>query len=550
MKYSKFTLLRLYWFSFKDRGVVLPITIGLGLIAVLVGTIMLTRSFRDQTSVVASQLTTGSQAIAELGVTRSLDLINQFRAIASVPPCGSSWKNGECGNNSTPSWYAVTNETIQTKETKTTEDIKLSSLINDVTSPARTFSASVTNADIPSCTAQENTNTKTVANFANQKWQNTTRGQFRLVNYVYDGKAPDDANDNVGTLTVEGGIGQTSGNITPNQTAGTGITRLEVAFPVRLQPPWGLWIRGGESAPLDHQTMTVPKQGVKADIRDSGCADDTSDKTARVTEINSLLSQGVKYVSTPGKYFGDLFPQPSFDNFEFFPPEGGELKISSGDRTISKGGDYYIIQNTNNDGRSIDISGDGRLLVNAPGQRVRIYLAGELYLDGANRNRPVIEVTKGTTLELYVDGRRIQVLGNSLVKNAPENTPDNFQIYTPADSTGTHGETAFTLQGIFENVFVFAPNQILTQSGSKDKPGRFTGTLWARSWRGSGDSGEVEFTQGKPPVFKNLAIACKSGKKYDSCEEADKRSIEDISINTIGKIISWRRCEATGDRCP
>lgn len=523
MKSSRFILWQIYCSNHKDQGLALPIAIALGLIAALIGTIMLTQSFRDQTTVATSQSANKSESLAELGVTRSLDLINQNRAIASVNICGGVWNSGQCTNAANnASWATVGNNTP-------TSNSRLDNLINDVKKPAKTLpiNTTVTDTDIPSCTANL-VNTTPITNFANQLWRNISEnapdGQFRLINYLYDSGNADNKDDGVGTLTVEGGIGQTSDSNNSIQTTGTGITRLEVKFPVELQPPWGLWL----------QDQLTASTGVKvdADVRDSRCGQSATDINNFRKDIQIQNKDNSRsYIITPGKAFPTVSSPVVLPNTN---RQKASLSISSGMTTLTASGSPHYYKTNTTDNNSLKISGQGKLRVNAPGQTVAIILEGNLDINTINPTQPAIEVTEGTTLIIYASASStISIEGNSLLKNHDNNTPDKFQIYLSGATGGGNTSKWIAINGSakLDNVFIFGPLIKLTQEDAT----RVTGTLWLKSWEGRNSA---QFIQGKAPVLSNLAVVLRPG------NASAVPTLESISVNKINDLSSWRHCQA------
>lgn len=516
MKPYRFMLWWIYCLHAKNRGSALPIALVVGLIAALVGTLMLAESFRDRTDIVTRQSASSSEALAELGVTRSLDRINSFRAIASVPACGGSWNtSGQCTDNTNPSWFTVSNPVP-------TGTYRLDNLISDLTKPAKTLlnNTTVTAADIPSC-IPITVNATTVSGFANQVWQDAFSdpkdGQFRLIDYNYNAVDSDNRNDGTGTLTVEGRIGQGGSGSTATATAQTGTARLQVQFPVQLEPPWGLWIQTGLTAATGVR--------VNADVRHSGCGQTASDiNDFRTTNQGSSW----KYAITPDKLFG-----PSPDPPVVAPADQSpSLSISTGITTLTAAGSPYHYQIDNVvDKNSMVISGMGRLRANAPGQRVEIVLPGNLRVKTSNPTQEAIEVTEGTTLVIYVAGSVI-IEQNSLLKNHDNNRPSNFQLY----HTGASGVITLSSNTNIDNAFIFAPNTTLTQQNTS----QIRGTMWLGSWVGQ-DS--AEFTQGPDPLLSTLMIIVRRP------TGSPITTLEDISLNRIGnngRLSSWRRCSTSG----
>jgi hypothetical protein len=177
-----------------ERGVVLPIALGLGAIMSLVALIMLVRSHNDQTSVVTRDAIAKSEVVAELGINRYKSFINRYRDIGLVPLCRNDSPSGTC---EAESW------------------VNASAVYEDDTAAA----------------------TK-VSEEASQRleWQNVSEdskdGQYRLIDYTYARVPGDpDGNKGIGTLIVEGRVNQGADDAEV-EAAGTATRRLRVTFPV------------------------------------------------------------------------------------------------------------------------------------------------------------------------------------------------------------------------------------------------------------------------------------------------------------------------------
>jgi hypothetical protein len=81
----KLRSLRQLSLSKGDRGFVLPLVIMIGLVLIVASLGIVASSQNSQKNTIAQKSTAEGLAIAETGVTRILDLINQNRYISMVP---------------------------------------------------------------------------------------------------------------------------------------------------------------------------------------------------------------------------------------------------------------------------------------------------------------------------------------------------------------------------------------------------------------------------------------------------------------------------------
>jgi hypothetical protein len=213
------------------------------------------------------------------------------------------------------------------------------------------------------------------------------------------------------------------------------------------------------------------------------------------------------YDDTPGEVFP---PMPVAGQT---PPTGTGVntltKIDNSTVTIPQTGHTEVSNtytyNLTDTGKSIDLSGGANLTID-PGanKTVILYLAGELSLSGGSS----IMVNSGKLI-IYAHNK-VTLSGGSTSSGPIRNnsgTADFVQIYN-------YSSGKVTLSGgSGMNVFVFAPNSLVEQSGASV----VSGTIWARSWKASGGS---IFDQGDT----NPANIPSNG-----------------SSNSIGQITSWKR---------
>ena len=478
---------------------------------------MLTRSHKDRISVSAREATNRSKSVAELGMTRYMDLINTYRAIARSNACGDSSlvNTGTCTDGVNPSWH---NAGIIPHINSTTF-LSAPGLSSSCAAPPPGPSPSP--GSLPA---------DLVSSFANQQWRNIhqggTTGQFRLINYTYDPSPT-----NIGTLTVEGRVRQDGGT----ETIGTGTARLAVTFPIEPSVPKGLWINHNPDAITDaNPTNGTPESYIHSAIQDSTCPSDNN--AARVGQLK-WGQQEAEEEAPPVNYDIDLaydntapglpFPALPGRGDPANPPTVGICTRPQGTITgmgISEtipdvgctavNGVYTYRLNPPPSYHSIHLNGGSTLTVDAPGETVELYLDGGLVL----HNNSSVEVTQGTKLIVYVHGAVDVFQESSIINN---NTDTDFvQIYKY--NTNPTGNVVNFLGlgvpgGYANNVFIFAPDTQVALGGMSN----ITGTIWSRSIKLLGDSW---FQQGDEINLDNLEVNLNMYRQ-------------------IGDIISWSYCE-------
>ena len=132
----------------SEKGFVLPVVLGIGVITMLLGVMMIERSSQNRVAAIAQKANARSTAAAEQGVTQFQSLLNHYRPLATA--CSSATLSpSSCSSN--PSWQNISNAILDPCSTDSTQPL-----------------------------AQ-------IQSYANQDWQNSTTnpddGQFRLISY-------------------------------------------------------------------------------------------------------------------------------------------------------------------------------------------------------------------------------------------------------------------------------------------------------------------------------------------------------------------------------
>lgn len=223
----------------QQAGFALPVSIGMGLIILLVGLTMLLRSQDSQVNAIAQKDTAKSLNAAESGVNEIRALMNQHRAIANFPACESPRDpDGTCpdSGSSIESWALPNN---------------ISKILSK-------------------CGVDR---TGEVINLANRAWTNVddddpSQGEYRLLSY-----------DGSGVAIVQGRVNEGQ----PSES----VSELQVSFPVSPAPIANLWVSTGANtsqidldarilgpcgsgSPIQSSTLDIPQIPTPSNINNLG----------------------------------------------------------------------------------------------------------------------------------------------------------------------------------------------------------------------------------------------------------------------------------------
>lgn len=436
--------------SKPEQGFVLPIAIGVGLIAILLGIMVVTRSNQNRVTATAQRETARSLAAAETGITQFQSLLDRYRPLAtycSISPAAPS----SCGSTD---WSNIMNSAL----------------------PDSNF-----------CSPIPPVNAATLAKgYVGSTWKNVSndpddteeikiqKGQFRLISYLYKSDSVDGSSvlPGLGELTVEGRVNQNSDNTSSNRTS---TTRLNVQFRVESRSIPGLWIMDEDASSTDATTLNTS-------IQNSTCLTDP----AAVSKFATVSESPNKYVGSPGVSFPAL-PQQGIDIAGFgtstrisaINDPASSLTAPSGTSTVK----YDVEENS---GLSINLTSSS-LTVGTDSNPATyfLYLKGGISVSAGRK----IQVANGSKLIIYAHGP-ITLAGDSTtvpITQAGTSSSENVQIYLYA--AGSPGPTVNISGGNSAmNLFLFAPaSQVIMNSGSQVK-----GMIWAQSWVGSGGAEVIQ----------------------------------------------------------
>lgn len=404
-----------------DRGFVLPLVIMMGLVLIVASLGIVASSHNNQKNTIAQKSTAEGLAIAETGVTRILDLINQNRYISMFPDCISrNSSTGACNDSTTSprpqSWATITSF------------------------PTVTVCG----------TAGSPSEVQAVASTQNWVAVNGSDTQYRLINYQYSptvGLAPGTA-----SLTIEGRI---NGNTANNSTS-----RLEVQIPVEPGPLLteaipGVWLVNGS---------TGSNNKIQGDTLINDCTvtqaqlDEMNDKTIIGSDPITKQPYEAKYTAMT---FPDLptKPSPFLNTLDLPNKPSGVITLPCLTTPCDYSNTPTVADRPNASGvyeysaNHIRLQTGSSKLIITPGQKVTIYLDGEI--DG---NTEMVHNCAGVT------GCK----------------PTNFQIYGYAQKTTSPAFTPeMCLIGNNElEAFIYAKEYTVGVGGT----GVLRGTIWADAW--------------------------------------------------------------------
>lgn len=402
----------------SDRGFALPVALGFGLVTILVAGTLLIRTQDDKAIASLQRTSDSSLNVAEAGVTRIQAFINLNRLIAT-----KNWGD----------WNTTLNTNTATNA-------------NDCTGTSQQDQVGI------------------AARFAN--WQNVdpsdpSKGQFKILDYVYTPDSSSASLPGKGVLTVQGRLPDQA-----SQHQGIPVQQIKVTIPVLRDDSHtavpGLWLTNAVTRANGTIQATENNQIVgNALIND--CRVDLS--TIRVTS-----SHIARYTTRP------------------FPPL--PLNPSSAPNTLSSS----AIRNSSSLTlpRTTDVSTTKTL---PDGRTVQVY---EYWVDEQNFRIPqssTLNITPGMRVAIYLNGSLNENGGGDIMHDCAGATncyPTNVQIYGYAELPGYRSTTASICLNGNDRLyaFVLAPEYTAGVAGAGSSGGIY-GAIWAEDWslgRGCGSN--------------------------------------------------------------
>ncbi|MCG9892568.1 MAG: hypothetical protein MH252_16040 [Thermosynechococcaceae cyanobacterium MS004] len=428
--------------STAEKGFVLPVAMGVGLIAILLGVIVVARSSQNRITATAQRETARSLAAAETGITQFQSLFDRARPLATFCSTGTVCVT-------TPTWQTATNANLAPK---------------GICNPAA--AAEVQGYAISQWKYVDDDNpTKTLE-------QKERDGQFRLHSYAFT-NAPAGTQLGTGTLIVEGRVNAEGGT----ESYRTSTTRIKVEFNVndgRLtagQLP-GLWVQN------DGASSAEPTVVLNTNIRNSACTPNTT----QVSQLTALAPSAYRYEASAGEPFPTL-PQQGRSTADFGTPTsslpGNIINDSTGVLPIAPGANIARYRVS-----SINLSGTSTLTVGNVSQPATylVYVEGDINISAGSVS--AVNVASGSKLIIYAHGT-VSLTGNSSVLPIAQDgtsSPENAQIYVYSATPSGPAVSISNNTGAPIDLFLFAPQSQVTMAGGA----RVRGMIWANSWVGTG----------------------------------------------------------------
>ena len=427
MKFLLFRILLLH--RTRDQGFTLPMVIGIGLIMVLLGSMSLVQSSEENLNAISKDSSSTSLAMAELGVARYRELLNNNRVLAVYS------LNGAQG-------WTTTNVSDQT--------------CDDITAGGEDWTNTT---DWRSVTLDETVYGVDFNDDGDQADTTVEIGSYRLVNYVYDND--DDTNlpaDDIDT-DEDGIFDQTSDDNNPNDPKGIltvqgrksddgGVAQIKVNIPIgvntddlnTLDP--GIWIHQSSVANFGTLNFTSGNLVLYRDSAGDRCADVTTPVTA-IRDPRDLPPLAILPTLSTEKNI--LVADISTDT-NFFDPLTNEALLGKPSHN-SKSEDgterYYYEVNGN-----LEID-DGESIITDGTAKVVIVVNGNLNIDGNVNITNSSDDATSRYLEIHVTGN-VNISGSSTV---------NIKGLINASNP---------------------PNSIVNITGSPTV--NLTGSIWANNW--------------------------------------------------------------------
>ncbi len=415
--------------KYAANGFVLPLVLGIGLLATLLGLMVILRSSQNRITAIAEKETTRSLAAAETGIAQVQALLNRYRMLATVSCTATPLVVG-C-SNAPQNWQTLTNTDLGSGDLCGSD-------------PAATISTY--GSDI-------NSNT----------WQNISAnpedGQFRIVSYRYTPGTPTSPTDpiGIGQLVLDGQVNQESDGSATNRTS---RTRLAVDFPIRrgstgFTPP-SLWIGSDSDSSASSATLT-------GSIQDSSC-------TPAASPVLEAAQTAGDYSQTPGAPFP---PLPTEGLAPPTPNAGAGIYAQTfidADTTLNSPAvdsvaTYRIDESS---GLSLNLTNPAeKLVVRTPAgnEKVVLYLKGGMTLSGGAS----IQVEDNTELVIYAHGP-VTLAQNALTANPGPLDAKDIQIFS-------YTTDAISITGGTLPLTIVAPNAEVGISGSAT----VSGLIWAKA---------------------------------------------------------------------
>jgi Tfp pilus assembly protein PilX len=434
----------------SEKGFILPVVLGVGVITMLLGVMMIERSSQNRVAAIAQKANARSTAAAEQGVTQLQALLNRYRPLATA--CSDGTLSATC--SSSP-WQNISNAVLDPCSTDSTQPITQ------------------------------------IQSYAHRDWKDSTTdpadGQFRLVSYEYQPTPTNPEVIGTGTLVVEG-------RINPDDAIRTATTQLKVNFNITrtasLGTP-GLWIQDNSTAGASASVQLLTQ------VRDSTCSQASATSNA-VQQLQRQIQAPYVYQATPGIVFPDL---PS-EGLSFTPPTSASISAPSppfiaaiehpvvalpnlaqspsGSTTVATSNSVVTYHIQAKGSQSINLTDASDVLeIGTGADTVVLNLEGGMTLkEGAK-----IRLAPNAKLIVYAHGPVYLAGKESMPAIEQQGTPSatRVQLYVYSPQLPSDPPYAVNLSGDSAPLYfsLLAPASTVTSSANVQ------GNIWAKSWVGN-----------------------------------------------------------------
>ena len=420
MKFLLFRILLLH--RTRDQGFTLPMVIGIGLIMVLLGSVSLVQSSEENLNAISKDSSSTALAMAELGVARYRELLNNNRVLA-VYNLDSWTTSGAANGISAQTCDDITNSGEDWTNTTTWRSV--------------TLNETVYNVDF---------------NDDDDKVDTTAKiGSYKLVDYIYQNDDNPGVEGDFGQISDADNTGNPRGILTvQGQAKDTdSVAQIQVTIPLgvntedlnTLDP--GIWIhQGNESGTINFGTLNFTSGNLVLYKNASGCDDVT-------------VTGGITAIRDPR----DLPPLATL------PTLSTEKNILEADIST----DTNFFDSLNNEA-----------LLGKPSHNSKSEDGTERYYYEVNGNLEIDNgesiVTDGTAKVVIVVNGHLNIDGNVNITNSSDDATSRYlEIHVTGNVNITGGGTTINLKGL-----IHAPNGTVNIDNSPTV--NLTGSIWANDW--------------------------------------------------------------------
>ncbi len=490
----------LRFFRGRNKGFTLPMVIGLGLIIVLIGLTILTRSQIDKVTSISQKDTARAFAIAEGGLARTLGLLNgNFQVLLRATQNPTNSNTGQAyliNRTAAGANTALIGQPNDTPVTVTALEEWTNAIINNPVPCVDSGSASAVSASL-----QTNLLTGTIAGNGG--------GTYQVLAYLYDSVA----SPTTAYLLVRGNVPNSTANAYVVQKMSIVDKNVPANFPGLLAEDIDL---GNNDVLGSVAGNVLCTRLANCPIPSNQCVNGqpTLDGLrAAVGALNNSIIQGTIAVGsvnlpavptappaatvvagvtvTPGSYnLGALSNGSAVKNF----PRTGDIPYN--------GAYHYVISSISLSGNaSNSLTFDTAKPYTSGGTTifppVYLYVTGDVSLGGNNGIRNICTAVSSPA-------SNSAVCGSTSNMGVPDGTgtPDRLRLYGLADDGDGSYDQQITINGgsTAGSMFIYAPDALVGINGGSNSPDIY-GAVWAKNWNGS-SSNNAEIT-----VPDNMAAA-------------------------------------------